>query len=78
MIEINFLDANGGKILSLTTLEDVRNLFKQTVDYSSPQSLLSDLMSKHYRYNLNGNEFYFHQTNIDNVSGRIMVNYDLV
>jgi len=78
MIEINFLDANGGKILSLTTLKDVRNLFKQTVDYSSPQSLLSDLMSKHYRYKLNGNEYYFHQTNIDNVSGRIMVNYDLV
>ncbi|MET4138132.1 hypothetical protein [Pedobacter sp. UYP1] len=78
MIEINFLDAKGIKILSLTTIEEVRGFFSPTVDCSSPQTLLLDLISNHYRYILNGTEYYFHQNNIDNVSGKFTVNYDLV
>lgn len=78
MIEINFLDSDGRKIISLTTIEEVNDFFKQTVNCSSPQTLLMDLMSKHYRFNLNGTEFYCHQTNIDNGNGKVTVNYDLV
>lgn len=78
MIEINFLDSKGGKIHSLTTIQEINNFFKQTVNCSSPQTLLMDIMAKHYKYNLNENEFYCHQTNIDNVNGKVTVNYDLV
>jgi hypothetical protein len=78
MIEINFLDSSGGKILSLTTIQEVNNFFKHTVNCSSPQTLLIDIMTKHYRYNLNGTEFYCHKTNIDNVNGKVTVNYDKV
>ena len=78
MIEINFLDSRGGKILSLTTIQEVNDFFKQTVNCSSPQTLLMDIMAQHYRYNLNGTEFYCHQMNIDNEIGKVTVNYDLV
>ncbi|SIS35986.1 hypothetical protein SAMN05421639_103613 [Chryseobacterium shigense] len=77
MIEVNFLDANGAKILSLKTIEEVENFFENTVNCSSPRTLVLDLMSKHYKYTLNGSEFYCHLTNI-NLSGMTTVNYSLV
>jgi len=78
MIELNFLDANGRKILSLTTIEEVNAFFKQTVDCSTPQTLIMDIVSKHYRFNLKGTEFFCHQTNIDNVNGKVTINYEPV
>ncbi len=78
MFEINFLDRSGRKILSLTTIQEVNDFFNQTVNCSSPQTLIMDIMSKHYRYKLNGTEFYCHQTNIDNIKGKVTINYDPV
>ncbi|PWN60006.1 hypothetical protein C1638_020790 [Chryseobacterium oncorhynchi] len=77
MIEVNFLDARGTKILSLNTKEDIENFFENTVNCSSAQALVLDLMSKHYKYTLNGSEFYCHQTNI-NITGKTTINYSLV
>lgn len=78
MIELNFLDSDGRKIISLTTIEEVNDFFKQTVNCSSPQTLLMDIISKHYRYTFNGVEFFCHQTNIDNTNSKITINYEPV
>ncbi len=56
MIEINFLDANGSIIHTLTTIEEVQNFFNPTVNCSTPQTLVLDLVSNHNKYIMFGIE----------------------
>lgn len=78
MIEVNFLDASGVKILSLNTIQEIQIFFKINSHFLNAPTLIFELMSKHHRYILDGKEYYFHTSHIDNVGGMNTINYSLV
>lgn len=78
MIEVNFLDANGVKILSLNTIEDVKNFFQINSGLSNVPALIFELMFKHDRCTINGNDYFFHNTHIDALGGMNTVSYSLL
>lgn len=79
MIELNVLNSSGNVIFSFTSVADICHFFQDTnIDASSPQSFIMYLMSNYYRYQFDGVEYYLHQMNMNNMTGKITICYEPV
>jgi hypothetical protein len=77
MIEFNVFDLNGKVIYSFDSLKDISSFFNDpNILTSNPPLLIMYLFAKYYRYNYGGINYYLHQTKIDNVNSKIVINYD--
>lgn len=78
MIEVIFIDKAETVIISMNDLSIINTFFKNTLNVSSLQTLLIDLMTKHYRFTYQDIEYYHKSANIDNVNGIAKVTYQEV
>lgn len=78
MITLNFIDNNGNIVVSLQSVLEIQTFFGNSIDVSTPPSLIMDLMTKHLRYIHNGIEYYYHNVKMDNVNETIAITYNQV
>jgi hypothetical protein len=76
MIEVNLFNSDGIKILSFTSIEEIKLFFDDKyMDTSSPQTFLMYLLRTHFRLTHNGIEYFLKQMKIDSVYAKITVGY---
>jgi hypothetical protein len=78
-LDFKVFDSNGKVIFSATTIEELSKFFNDTIILSlNPKALLAYLMTQYTRYVFEKVEYYYHQINVDNASGKITIRYDQV
>lgn len=78
MVQLNFLDANGNVVHNLPNLDSINLHFNNGLDISSPNALLMDLITNHFKVTLNGVEYQNRTSNISNSQGTIKITYEEV